>query len=205
MPAVSSRSLIANGRPCSAPGASSRPRAASAAAAARRPSSASRVTIALSNGLTASMRARCARMTSTQLTSRRRMAAASAVALLRHSSSLIAGILALRAVSVVLVRQLGGELGARAHAELAIARGDVGLDGLDAQEERLGDLAVALAGRGQLAHLALARRQRGGALGRCLARAQAGGHELAPGALGKQDRPGAIGVRQGGAQRVACL
>src|SRR3954451_2076977 len=222
MPAVSSRSLIAIGRPCSAPGASSRASAPSAVAAARRPSSASRVTIALSSGWTASMRLRCACMTSTQLTSRRRMAAASSVALLRHSSSLIASILALRGAGASrgaapagcpwasrrperLLRQLSGQLGAGAHAELAIARGEVGLDGLDAQEEGLGDLAVALAGRGQLAHLALARRQRRGALGRRLARAQAGGHELAPGALGEQDRPGAIGVREGGAQRVARL
>src|SRR3954451_4677675 len=220
MPAVSSRSLIAIGRPCSAPGASSRASAPSAVAAARRPSSASRVTIALSSGWTASMRLRCACMTSTQLTSRRRMAAASSVALLRHSSSLIAGILALWGASrgaapagcvwasrrpERLLRQLSGQLGAGAHAELAIARGEVGLDGLDAQEEGLGDLAVTLAGRGQLAHLALARRQRRGALGRRLARAQAGGHELAPGALGEQERPGPIGVGEGGAQRVARL
>ena len=93
-----------------------RPRAA--------PSSASRVTIALSSGLTASMRARCASMTSTQLTSRPRIAAASSVALLRHSSSLIAGILARGAVrhsgSACIGRR--GTLGERASSAASSAR-----------------------------------------------------------------------------------
>ncbi len=43
----------------------------------------------------------------------------------------------------------GAELGARADAELAVAGGEVGLDRLDAEEERAGDLAVGAAGGGE--------------------------------------------------------
>src|SRR5215210_4876142 len=56
-------------------------------------------------------------------------------------------------------------LGAVAHAELAIERGGVLLDGVRGEEEPLGDLAVGRAARDEVEHLALAlgqRRARGG-------------------------------------------
>ena len=77
------------------------------------------------------------------------------------------------------------------------------LDRLDAQEELLGDRAVALAGGGQLADLALARRQRRGALDRGLARAQPGRRELAARALRQQHGADGVGVGQRRAQRSA--
>ena len=88
MPAVSTRSLCAIGRPCSTPkgppfAVSSSARAASAIAR-----SATRVTIALTFGLTRSMRARCAAMTSRAETSRRRIMSVSSTALRSQSSSL---------------------------------------------------------------------------------------------------------------------
>src|SRR5438105_4903781 len=55
-----------------------------------------------------------------------------------------------------------GELAARADAELAVGGRQVRLDRLDAQEQLGCDGAVALAGLGQLADLALAGRQRAG-------------------------------------------
>ena len=79
------------------------------------------------------------------------------------------------------------------------------LDGLDAQEQLLSDRAVALACGRELADLALARRQRRGALERRLARAQPGRDELAAGALRQQHRACGIGVGQRGPQGIAGL
>jgi hypothetical protein len=84
IPAVSSRSLTAIGSPCSAPGTAPAASLRSASAAARRAPSASSVTIAFSSGLTCSMRARCASMTSTAEISRRRMRAVRSVAVSRQ-------------------------------------------------------------------------------------------------------------------------
>src|SRR5262249_54446448 len=91
------------------------------------------------------------------------------------------------------------ELVARLDAQLAVARREVRLDGLDGQEERVGDLAVALAGRRELADLALARSQRL----RFGLHAHTAGHELALGALGERLRPGPLGGDQRRAQLVA--
>ncbi len=68
MPAVSVRSLCATGTPCSGPAGPSRRSVASATSAARSAWSATRVTTALTCGLTWSMRSRWARTTSTALT-----------------------------------------------------------------------------------------------------------------------------------------
>jgi hypothetical protein len=45
--------------------------------------------------------------------------------------------------------QGGGELGPAANTQLAVGPGERGLDGLDTQEERRGDLPVARPARGQ--------------------------------------------------------
>ena len=89
-----------------------------------------------------------------------------------------------------------------AYAEHAVGARQVGLDRLDAEEQLGGDRAVALAGGGQLADLALARGERGGALERRAPWPQSGGDELAPGALRQERGTGAIGVGQRGAQRL---
>ena len=81
IPAVSSRSLTAIGSPCSTPRGSP----ASASSAARSAPSASSVTIAFTRGLTASIRARCASITSRTENSRARMPAASSVAVRPHT------------------------------------------------------------------------------------------------------------------------
>ena len=105
-----------------------------------------------------------------------------------------------------LPRQLGGELGARVDAELAVARGEVRLDGLDGQEELLRDRAVALARRRRArrpgAGAGSARRRPrappGAGAGRSR-RARAGRARPAGTA------PSGVGVGQRGAQRVARL
>src|SRR5689334_11612789 len=91
MPAVSTRSLCATGKPCSTPIASLpplRPRmiASSAFAASAMACSATSVTIALTVGFTRSMRARCARMTSRADTCLVASRAASSTAVISHSS-----------------------------------------------------------------------------------------------------------------------
>ena len=80
MPFVHVRSLWATGSPCNGPSVSPRATAASAASAPRRASSGSSVTMALTAGLTSSMRARCASITSTAEISRDAIARARSVA-----------------------------------------------------------------------------------------------------------------------------
>ena len=80
MPFVHVRSLWATGSPCSGPSVSPRATAASAASAPRRASSGSSVTMALTAGLTSSMRARWASITSTAEISRAAIARARSVA-----------------------------------------------------------------------------------------------------------------------------
>src|SRR6476620_4306747 len=53
----------------------------------------------------------------------------------------------------------GGQLVPAAELELAQHRADVGLDGLDGDEELLRDLLVLVAARDEAHHLALARRE----------------------------------------------
>src|SRR3954447_428083 len=89
------------------------------------------------------------------------------------------GLLLLQAQSPsALSRQLDRKLGWCAHAQLAVAGGEVRLDGLDAQKQLLRDRAVALAHGGELADLALARGQRRRPLERGVPRAQPGRDEL---------------------------
>jgi hypothetical protein len=59
-------------------------------------------------------------------------------------------------------------------AELVVGGGEVGFDGLDAQEQLLRDCAVRRSGGGQIADLALARRERTDALGLRTPRPQPG-------------------------------
>src|SRR6478672_8614621 len=87
MPAVSTRSLWATGRPCSTPSGPPRAESSSARAASASARSATSVTIALTFGLIRSMRARWAVITSRADTSLRRMRAASSMALRSQSSS----------------------------------------------------------------------------------------------------------------------
>ena len=93
IPFVQVRSLCATGSPCSGPSASPRATAASAASASRRAASGSSVTMALTAGLTSSMRARCASSTSTAEISRAAIARASSAAV-RKQRSLEEGIAA---------------------------------------------------------------------------------------------------------------
>ena len=86
VPARSMFSLTVNGTPCSGPRPLPSATARSAASAAARASSGRRRTMALRAGLTASIRSRCAWITSRLLTSRSRIKAASSTAPLRHSS-----------------------------------------------------------------------------------------------------------------------
>ncbi len=65
IPAVSARSLCATGRPCSGPRHRPRARSRSASSASRLARSATSVTIALTSGLTSSIRRRCASSSST--------------------------------------------------------------------------------------------------------------------------------------------
>src|SRR5262249_50981329 len=86
MPFVSTRSLIAMGRPWSGPGPRPARRAASARSACSRAASATSVTIALTFGLMRSIWRRCASRTSRAVTSRARSRRASSTALLKQSS-----------------------------------------------------------------------------------------------------------------------
>ncbi|EWS52603.1 hypothetical protein X551_04608 [Methylibium sp. T29] len=85
-PAMSMFSFTVIGTPCSGPSAAPAATWRSAATAAARASSASRRTTALTRGLTASMRARWASITSTQDTSRRAISVASSRALCCQSA-----------------------------------------------------------------------------------------------------------------------
>jgi hypothetical protein len=63
--------------------------------------------------------------------------------------------------SCQLLTELLGELAAAPHPELVVGVAEVGLDGLDGDEEQLGDLAVGLVGRRQLRHPAFSGGQGG--------------------------------------------
>src|SRR5262245_20264760 len=86
MPFVSTRSLIAIGRPCSGPGLRPARSAASARSACSRAASATSVTMALTFGLTRSIWLRCASRTSRAVTPRARRRRASSTAPLKQSS-----------------------------------------------------------------------------------------------------------------------
>src|SRR5713101_3844616 len=89
MPAVGVTSLIATGKPCSAPSLSPRITAASACFANTRAPSATSVTMALSLGFTRAIVARCASSTSTGLTTLVAIRDASSTAVLRFRVSVI--------------------------------------------------------------------------------------------------------------------
>jgi len=90
-PAVLTRSLTANGTPCSGPNVSPRTTAASASLAAARASSARTVMKALSAGCERSMRSSTASTSSTGDTARRAISAASSAAEVKARSSVIKG------------------------------------------------------------------------------------------------------------------
>ena len=91
IPAVSTRSLCATGRPCSAPTGRPRAIASSAFAASAMARSATRVTMALTLGFTRSICARCACMSSRAETFRPRSSATSWVAGRKQRSAALAG------------------------------------------------------------------------------------------------------------------
>ena len=79
------------------------------------------------------------------------------------------------------------------------------LDRLDAQKQLSGDRFVALARRGQLTDLALARGQGGDTFERRTPRTHPGRNELAARALCQHERPAGIGVGQRRTQRLTRL
>jgi hypothetical protein len=82
----------------------------------------------------------------------------------------------------------GGEHAPRADLELLVGVGEVGLDGAQAHEQRLCDLAVAHVLRGQPGDSELCGCQRSGAAQLATARARTGGEELVPGVALEHDR-----------------
>src|SRR5579884_2532808 len=99
----------------------------------------------------------------------------------------------------------GGELPPRADPQLAVDAREVDLDRLHGDEERLGDLLVALVLRSELGDAPLARRQGIDAADGVLARPRAGGGELLVRPLDERGGADAVGELGALAQPLARL